>query len=111
MSGIGIFDLDAISESCWQGCDSDPGSHPIDLSTVPLYRDDDTREQFFEVAAFFGCVDICRSGYERKRILFVAPIAGAGVLIKDLLALLQIIQSYAYNFAKNLDVWYLFYDT
>ncbi len=45
MSSVGIFDLPAIQQSCWQTCESDPGAFPADLAEVPPYRHDDTREQ------------------------------------------------------------------
>ena len=78
MSDAGIFDLGAIRQSCWQTCESDPGAFPMDLAGVPAYRHDDTREEFFGVATFFGCVDICEDDYRVKRIAFFVPIAVIG---------------------------------
>lgn len=85
MSGVGLFDLPAIRQSCWQSCDADPGAYPADLASLPAYRDDDTRQEFFAAATFFGCVDLCEGGYAVKRAALVAPLA---VLAAVLLATL-----------------------
>ena len=79
-SPAGIFDVAAIRQSCWQTCDGDPGAFQMDLSAVPRYRDEDTRDSFYEVATVFGCVDICEGQYEGKRLAFIVPVVALGEL-------------------------------
>ncbi len=44
-----MLDVAAIQEECWQTCDADSSVYAMDLKKVPVYRDPDTRKQFFEV--------------------------------------------------------------
>ena len=74
----GIFDLTAVRQSCWQTCESDPGRFPADPASVPAYSHEDTREQFWAAAVFFGCVDLCEGEYRVKRIAFFVPVAVIG---------------------------------
>ena len=77
-TSAGIFDTSAIRQSCWQTCDNDPGSYPMDISDIPFYRDEDTRSSFYSVSTFFGCVDLCEDEYETKRIVLIVPIVIIG---------------------------------
>ena len=76
--GAGVFDTLAVRESCWQTCDVDYGKYPVDMDSVPVYRDSDTRAAFYELAAFYGCVDECEHEYEVKRIAIVVPVVVIG---------------------------------
>ena len=81
----GIFDTSAIRQSCWQTCDNDAGAYPMDVRDVPFYRDSDTRKSFYNMAIFFGCVDLCEDSYETKRIVLIVPIVIIGEIVYQML--------------------------
>ena len=83
-SKLGIFDTGAIREACWQTCDLDYSAFPTDLSVVPLYRHEETRDEFYELAATFGCFDLCEDKYLKKRITLVVPIVAAGTAYRKI---------------------------
>ena len=80
VSFTSVLDFDGITRSCWKICDSDVGlkEYKVNRSTFPLYRDDNTRAAFHEVADFFGCVDICQSTNESERLTLLFPIGLGG---------------------------------
>ena len=75
-----LLDFHGITQSCWKTCDSDNGSkqYDVDSSIFPSYRDKSTVPEFIEVAEFFGCVDICQSTNESKRLTLLFPIGLGG---------------------------------
>ena len=84
---ISAFDFHGIAPSCWKTCDSTNGvyngmhdNYEVDYSTFPVYRGTDPkkRQDFLEVASFFGCVDICQSTSESKRFALLVPICLGG---------------------------------
>ena len=79
----GIFDVGAIQQSCWQTCEKDRAAFPMDLNYVPVYRDKDTEENFYETATFFGCVEVCEGGYEVKRLSFIIPVVVVGKILDN----------------------------
>ncbi|TRY67643.1 hypothetical protein TCAL_10472 [Tigriopus californicus] len=87
MSGEGVFDYDAIRQSCWQTCDNDPGAFPMDLGKVPVYRDQNTRAAFYNITTFFGCVENCEDTYVVKRVTIIAPAVALALLLLGLLLL------------------------
>ena len=77
-----VFNFNRITQGCWKICDSDNGlnAYQADSSTFPSYRDTSTFPDFLEVAGFFGCVDICQSTNESKRLALLFPIGLGGKL-------------------------------
>ena len=61
-----------------QTCELDPSEYPIELGSLPAYRDPDTRDSFVHLGTFFGCVDLCEKGYELKRVLYPLPAVALG---------------------------------
>lgn len=102
MAGEGVFDYDAIRQSCWQTCDNDPGAFPMDLSKIPAYRDEDTREAFYNVTTFFGCVEGCEDTYLVKRVTIVAPAVAVAVLLLALMLVCWFCKGcFCYKWRKN----------
>jgi len=85
-----VFDFNRITQGCWKICDSDNGinTYKGDPYIFPSYRDKSTEADFLEVAQFFGCVDICQSTNESKRLALLFPIGLGGLVIAILLACL-----------------------
>ena len=73
------FSGSQISQSCWAVChDLETISAQLLPTSMPIYRDDETRKQFEDVVNFFGCMDNCEEQYFVKRVAVIAPLATVG---------------------------------
>ena len=73
------FSASQISQSCWAVC-HDVETIAADLlpTSMPIYRDEETRAQFENVVNFFGCMSNCEERYIVKRVAVIVPIATVG---------------------------------
>ena len=73
------FSASQISQSCWAVC-HDVETIAADLlpTSMPIYRDEETRTQFENVVNFFGCMSNCEERYIVKRVAVIVPIATVG---------------------------------
>ena len=82
-----FWDFGTVRQFCWQTCDEDSSSYPVEFSGLPKYLDAETREQFVNTAAFFGCVDNCEfEEHDQKLMLILIP-AAVGLLLLVVLVL------------------------
>lgn len=80
-SSLDPFDYSGIRQSCWLTCDGSEVPPEYLPHSLPVYRDDSTRDQFVSVATFFGCLDNCEGQYDSKRITFIIPMVLIGLTV------------------------------
>ena len=74
------FKASEVSQSCWSMCHNGVAIPPELLpSLLPIYRDDETRAAYEDVANFFYCMDACDEQYLVKRITFILPFVAGGI--------------------------------
>ena len=75
------FSASEISQSCWSMCHDGEAIPPELLpSSLPIYRDAATADEFQSVVKFFGCMDACDSFYWVRRVALVLPFSALGDL-------------------------------
>lgn len=90
LDSVSVWDAKAALHGCWMECESNPkmafsypGNSDLFLSG---YRDDATRDNWYDNVLFFSCLDGCRSRHQAQRLtIIILPTIAAIIIIFTLL--------------------------